>query len=89
MNHYRIKVYGKVQGVFYRASTKHTAMALGINGWVKNEKDGSVLISAEGDESQLKSLVDWCKQGPAYAQVTEVSTNEIVPEGFEDFEILY
>ena len=89
MNHYRIKVLGKVQGVFYRASTKKKAQDLGIHGWVKNQKDGSVLISAEGEEAHLKSLIEWCGQGPAHAQVREVRFEEMEPEGFSGFQIIY
>ncbi len=89
MNHYRIRVIGKVQGVFYRASTRKKAHELGINGWVKNETDGSVLIAAEGEENQLKALIEWCKQGPAHARVIEVRFEQIKPQGFKEFRIEY
>ena len=58
-----ISVIGRVQGVFFRASTSEKAKALGITGFVKNQSDGSVLIDAEGEESKLKELEDWCLSG--------------------------
>ncbi|WP_224999467.1 acylphosphatase [Cesiribacter sp. SM1] len=87
MKRLRIRVTGKVQGVFYRASTKAKAKELGLNGWVKNAEDGSVLIEAEGEDMNLDKLVEWCQQGPGAAQVNGVETNEIVPEGVNSFEV--
>ncbi len=59
-----IIVLGKVQGVFYRASTKDTADNLGLGGIVRNKPDGTVEVIAEGDEGQLQKLIDWCHIGP-------------------------
>lgn len=86
--HYKIRVYGKVQGVFYRASTQEKAASLGILGWVKNEADGSVSIEAEGPEVQMQEFVDWCKSGPRHAKVEKVDYKEDQPQGFAHFEIL-
>jgi len=88
MKHYDIKVYGKVQGVFYRANTVRTANELGVLGWVKNSEDGSVLISAEGGEQQLQQLVKWCRQGPNYAHVEKVSFTEGPLQNFKGFRII-
>jgi acylphosphatase len=87
VKHYRIQVFGRVQGVFFRASTLRVATQLGITGWVKNESDGSVLISAEGEESQLLKLIAWCKQGPVGASVNNINYNEIKMEGHHTFEV--
>lgn len=87
MKRLRIHVSGKVQGVFYRASTQAKAKELGLNGWVKNEEDGSVLIEAEGEEQKLDKLVEWCHQGPGAAQVEGVNTEEVQPEGINGFEM--
>lgn len=87
MKRLRIRVTGKVQGVFYRASTKAKAKELGLNGWVQNAEDGSVLIEAEGEDLNLDKLVEWCQQGPGAAQVNGVETNEIIPEGVNSFEV--
>ncbi len=87
MKRLRIHVTGKVQGVFYRASTQAKAKELGLNGWVRNEQDGSVMIEAEGADLKLDKLVEWCQQGPGAAQVAQVNTQEIVPEGVNSFEV--
>jgi len=85
--HYSIHVYGKVQGVFFRANTQNKAEALGIFGWVRNEPDGSVYIEAEGSEEQMKEFVDWCQHGPTYARVEKVEHKEDELHGFQRFEI--
>jgi acylphosphatase len=87
MKRLRIRVTGKVQGVFYRASTKAKAKELGLNGWVQNAEDGAVLIEAEGEDLNLDKLVEWCQQGPGAAQVNGVETNEVTPEGVNSFEV--
>lgn len=89
MKHLRIKVTGKVQGVFYRKSTQLKATELGLNVTVQNRNDGSVLIQAEGDPDALKALVSWCEQGPEQAEVAKVDVWEERPMGFEDFQIVY
>lgn len=88
MPHYRIRVEGKVQGVFFRANTQRQAFELGLFGWVKNETDGSVTISAQGKEEGLNQLIDWCRRGPDYAKVTKVEFKELDTEDFESFSIV-
>lgn len=88
MIHYDIKVYGKVQGVFYRANTVRCANELGILGWVKNVDDGSVHICAEGTKQQLEKMIKWCKEGPAYARVEQVSYSEGPVQEFKGFRII-
>ena len=65
----RIKITGKVQGVFFRHTTRQQAKVLRLRGWVKNLPDGSVLCEAIGPEKSLLDLIAWCKQGPPRAQV--------------------
>lgn len=65
-------VYGLVQGVFYRASTRDEAARRGLTGWVRNLPDGSVECVAEGDEASLQALVAWCHDGPPGAHVERV-----------------
>ncbi len=89
MKHYDLIVSGKVQGVFYRASTKKKALELGLKGFVKNMVDGSVYIEAEGNEEDLRHLVDWCNYGPDNAVVSEVAVEEGEMVGFKKFEIRY
>lgn len=67
-----IKVYGLVQGVFFRYSTRKVARKLGLTGIVKNMPDGSVYIEAEGSKDKLNELLDFSKRGPKYAEVENV-----------------
>ena len=82
-----ITVSGKVQGVYYRQSTKEMAISLGITGQVKNLKDGSVFIIATGIKEQLDKLVDWCRQGPSKANVISLVIEELPFQEFGKFSI--
>ncbi|MEM1948702.1 MAG: acylphosphatase [Candidatus Caldarchaeum sp.] len=70
----RVKIYGKVQGVFFRVSMKEMADLLKVDGWVRNNPDGSVESFIVGEESQVRELVEWCKRGPPLARVTKIET---------------
>ncbi len=85
-----LKIRGRVQGVWFRASTREEAIRLGITGWVKNDFDGSVSAVAEGDEEILQAFVEWCGEGPPRARVDniDVKWSEYTGE-FENFEIKY
>ncbi|RMD69183.1 MAG: acylphosphatase [Bacteroidetes bacterium] len=85
--HYDIRVYGKVQGVWYRASTRQKAEELGLTGFVQNMPDGSVYIEAEGPKARLDALVAWCHEGPPLARVSRVEVHEGPLKGFSDFVI--
>jgi acylphosphatase len=85
--HYTIIVKGKVQGVYYRASTQEKATELGLNGFVSNLPDGNVYIEAEGEAAILDRFLEWCKVGPARAKVETVEVKEETVEGFKKFEI--
>jgi acylphosphatase len=65
-------VEGRVQGVFFRDTTRMEAVGLGLTGWVKNRFDGSVEVVAEGPKDKVDQLVQWCYHGPPYARVTGV-----------------
>jgi acylphosphatase len=81
-------ITGRVQGVFYRSSTKEIAQKLCLKGWVRNLSDGRVEVLAQGDESNLKDCISWAWQGPAGAFVTDVSiTWEDTALEFSDFRI--
>jgi len=85
-----VVVRGRVQGVFYRASTQEKAIELGLTGWVKNRADGAVEVVAEGDREELNELVEWCRVGPKHAYVTDVETNwEPYIGEFREFTIKY
>ena len=66
-------VRGRVQGVYFRASTRDQARQLGLAGWVRNCADGSVELIAEGETTKLEQLVTWCLSGPRGAAISEVS----------------
>lgn len=70
-----IRVSGLVQGVYYRYSTKEKADELGLSGFVRNLPDGSVEVYAEGEEEDVKSLIEWCGQGPIGARVVRVDVD--------------
>ncbi|MCK5711054.1 MAG: acylphosphatase [Deltaproteobacteria bacterium] len=65
-------IHGKVQGVFFRASTKDKANELRLTGFVRNRGDGTVEVIAEGGRDQLQKLVDWCRKGPQLSHVNDV-----------------
>lgn len=83
-----IIVFGKVQGVYYRQSTKEKAIELGITGKVKNLRNGSVFITATGTAEQLALFTEWCKKGPPHALVAGVEIIEIPLKDFEKFRIV-
>ena len=85
---WKIHVTGKVQGVFFRASTEEKARALGINGWVRNQSDGSVRIIAQGTKSNLNALLEWLNHGPERADVDYVKWEETQgSQVYEEFKI--
>ncbi|MBY6222248.1 MULTISPECIES: acylphosphatase [Marinobacter] len=86
INRWHLLVSGKVQGVYYRASTEQKARELGLTGWVRNLPDGRVEIVAEGEPLQLKALHEWCHEGPERAVVDEVAAQELpATQEFTDF----
>jgi acylphosphatase len=81
----RLIVHGRVQGVWYRGWTVDTARVLGLDGWVRNRRDGSVEILAAGPEEAMALFIARCRQGPAVARVDRIDvreTDEAVPAGF-------
>ena len=88
LKHYTISVKGKVQGVYYRQSVLEVARQIGINGFIKNELNGDVLIEAEGKEEELNKLIEWCKKGPDKAIVTAITLTEEELKNFSEFKIL-
>jgi acylphosphatase len=72
----RVRIHGRVQGVFFRAEARSRAESLGIAGWVRNAPDGSVEALFEGEPGRVDSMVEWCRRGPSGAHVTEVEVFE-------------
>jgi acylphosphatase len=85
--HYNISVAGRVQGVFFRASTKTSADHSNIKGFVKNLPDGTVYIEAEGEEKDLEQFISWCSQGPKSAKVDRCDVKETSMKDFTEFKI--
>lgn len=83
--HFSIRISGVVQGVFFRASTKAKADELHVRGRVRNERDGSVYVEAEGDEKNLDTFIQWCRKGPARASVAKCEVQEGALKGYSDF----
>lgn len=86
----RLIIEGRVQGVWFRESTRKEAVSLGVYGWVKNRSDGTVEALIEGPEQKVKKLVQWCSKGPPYAQVTRVhETQEEWEDEFSSFDVVF
>jgi acylphosphatase len=84
----RAIIEGRVQGVLFRYHTQEMALNLGLKGWVKNRRNGSVEAVFEGDKEKVDQIIQWCHKGPAQARVTEVHTFwEDYTGEFEDFTI--
>ena len=87
MKHLNISIQGRVQGVFFRASTRDVADSLNLKGFVENCADGSVYIEAEGEPERLAEFLEWCHKGPVRSVVTAVDHKEGEWKGFRDFTI--
>lgn len=87
MKHLKLHVSGKVQGVFFRASTKEQADYLGVKGFIRNEATGDVYIEAEGEENQLQEFLKWCEHGPSRARVDNLKIEEGSLKNFVRFEV--
>ena len=86
----RLIVEGRVQGVWFRDSTRTQANKLGLNGWVKNRSDGRVEVLAEGPEAEVEQLIQWCHEGPSYARVDRVDEAREAWQGeFDRFDIVF
>jgi acylphosphatase len=83
----RVRVTGRVQGVFFRAWTQQQARELGVGGWVRNAADGSVEAHLEGDEAAVKALIQRLNEGPPAAVVDAVAVEEVRPNGLSSFEV--
>nr|WP_294875216.1 acylphosphatase [uncultured Pedobacter sp.] len=86
--HIDIKITGKVQGVSFRATTKAVADQMGIRGMVRNEKDGSLYLEAEGDDTLLEVFVEWCNEGPDRAKIENVEVTPGEVKNYQNFEII-
>jgi acylphosphatase len=83
----RVRVTGRVQGVFFRAWTQQQAHELGVSGWIRNADDGSVEAQLEGDEAAVKALIQRMHEGPPSARVDGVTVEEAGAEGVDGFAV--
>jgi len=84
----RIRVFGRVQGVFFRHNASVVASRLGLVGYVENREDGSVEIVCEGDRKAVEDMIEWAKKGPAHAVVTSYRVTWEIPTGeFDGFDV--
>jgi len=83
-------IAGRVQGVFFRSETRHEAKRHGVNGWIRNLPDGKVEAVFEGEEQDVKELIEFCKRGPPGAKITGINIVwEDYTGEFRNFEIKY
>jgi len=78
---------GRVQGVWFRDSTRRRARELGVAGWVANRGDGAVEAVLEGEPGAVEAMVQFCRRGPERAEVASLEVAEEPPEGLSGFEI--
>ncbi len=78
---------GRVQGVFFRDSTRRAAESRGVAGWVRNRDDGSVEAWFEGDADAVESMVRWAGSGPSRAEVESVDVEDVAPERHDRFDV--
>jgi acylphosphatase len=85
-----LRIYGRVQGVFFRANMRDVALKYGVKGWVMNREDGSVEAVLEGDEESVRKVIEWAHRGPPLAIVEKVDVKwEDYKGEFRDFRIRY
>ena len=81
--------HGRVQGVFFRANTRDKAEELGLEGWVRNQRDGTVDAFFEGPREKIEIAINWCRYEQPYAKVTNVDINWVAEEGHQGFKVKY
>jgi len=87
MTRRRVVVHGFVQGVYFRDTVRRQAVAKGVAGWVRNNRDGTVEAVFEGEPDAVEQLVALCRDGPRGARVDRVDVVEETPEGASGFAI--
>ena len=74
---WRLVICGRVQGVGYRVAIAEAASALGVAGWARNRRDGTVEAVVQGDDAAVQRLLAWCRHGPPSARVTAIATTAL------------
>ena len=83
----RVRVHGRVQGVFFRDTCRREAASRGVAGWVRNCADGSVEAWFEGSPDAVDAMVAWARRGPSRAEVSDVDVEDVSPSGASGFEV--
>jgi len=83
-----LRIHGQVQGVGYRQSMQHLARKLGLTGWVRNQRDGTVEALVCGDEAAVSQILSWARHGPTFGQVSQVLVSEAPCPETSSFNIL-
>ena len=83
----RVIAHGRVQGVFFRDTTRRMARSRGLGGWVRNTPDGTVEAVFEGEDEAVESMVRWSRDGPRGAVVERLEVADEEPEGLAEFRI--
>jgi acylphosphatase len=83
----RIRVTGRVQGVFFRAWTRDEARSIGVSGWVRNCPDGAVEAHVEGEQASVDELLRRMRHGPPHARVFDLNVEDAEPSGLGTFEV--
>ena len=87
MKRVRVRIRGRVQGVFFREEARRRAESLDVAGWIRNLRDGSVEAVFEGDGERVQSMVDWCRRGPRGAAVEGVEATQEEPTAERGFQV--
>jgi acylphosphatase len=87
----QVLIIGRVQGVWFRASTKQQAEKLGLTGWVRNTSEGNVEAVFEGDDNKLDEMIKWCHKGSSLSKVEKVEIKKQTPptNAYDEFSIRY
>jgi acylphosphatase len=88
MRRVRVKISGRVQGVFFRTSCADQADGLGLSGWIRNSSEGGVEAVFEGGDAEIEAILAWCRTGPPHATVDRLAVWEEAPTGAEGFRIV-
>ncbi len=83
----RLKIKGKVQGVFFRATAREIAEKNNLKGWIKNKSDGAVEVVVTGKKEAVETFIEWCKEGPKRAVIDEVNVTSLDEIIFSEFQI--
>ena len=83
----RVVVGGRVQGVFFRDTARRIATGKGLAGSATNLRDGSVEIVVEGDPEAVAEMIEWCRRGPQWSEVSGIEVTEEEPQGLSGFSI--